>query len=187
MFLINSVNLKFFFSIKSSLSNRYQSGIVTAETPIDDLEHQIVVVMDNSHNEKFANYSPELNSVVNLVAGSNDLAKNTYSDTANMNKYSLKILSDGITTDTDIIQEIVPTSKLDNGMEMYLTDNFNALTLLTEYSANITPMEFWKNGPELVKYETIFNKSGTGILPIADAISYADRQHVEPQIIYPMI
>ena len=185
------INLKTIYNtlasaIKSSLTNRYSYGVVTSETPIDSLANQIVVIMDLKNNRNFANLSPELNKVVNMIAGSENMAKSTYTDTQSMNKYTLSILKDGITTDTDIIQEIVPT-QTDNDTEMYMTDNFNALTLLIDYSANITPMQFWHNGPELVKYETIFNKAGTGILPIADAISYAERHNAEPSIIYPMI
>jgi hypothetical protein len=171
--------------IEMYLSQAYGDAPIDSSTSIKDLAGSIVIIMDKSGNNKdFAKLSPSLNHRVHLTNDNINLFKKNLTDIENEDPIMVNTLEDGITTDAVGITEIVPTNA-NNGFEYHIMDNTDSLNMLINYSANICPMQFWSNGPELRAYETIFNKGKAGILPISDAISYAHQQSVIPVINYP--
>lgn len=172
-------------SIQSKLTLRYSESSMDATVSIQKLQRHIVIIMDTSYNNRhFANLSPNLKKLVHLQSNTDDIVKNNVTDVENMKEQKLKINADGISTNAEYIQEIVPTITK-NMYEYHMKDNMDALSMLVKYSANICPMQFWMNGPQLEAYENIFNKGGKGIIPISYALSYAEQQFAIPQIMFP--
>lgn len=169
-------------SAKAKLSLLYGNAPINAKTSIQTLQRQIVLIMDSSYNNRdYSSISPNLKKIINFDCPSSDIKKRNSSDLV---EEKLKISSDGITTDSGYLRQIVPTVT-ENEFEYHLKDNLDGLAMLTKYSANMCPMQFWVNGPQLQAYENIFNTGRNGVLPIAHTLSYSQQQSINPTIIYP--
>ena len=82
------------------------------------------------------------------------------------------------------MQQVLPMST-SNTIQYLFTDNFDAMSLISRYSVQFTPMLFWSNDTYLQIYETMFNKTGTGLIRLSSALNYADGQQVIPVIAFP--
>lgn len=172
-------------SIRVNLTKLYEGNSVDSNTLIQDLLGSIVTIMDTSnYNISFANLSNKLKTKIHMKTNSAAMTKMSYSDTEKLKKYTLETKSDGVTTNAEILQEITP-SIINDGFEMTMSDNYDAISMLTDYSFNICPMQFWNNGPQLNVYEKLFNAGNAGILTMSDAIHYAIQLTYLPKVIYP--
>lgn len=172
-------------SIEINLTKLYNGSTVNSNTLISALFGKIVTIMDTSnYNISFANLSNKLKTKIHMKTNSAAMTKMNYSDIEKLKKYTLETQSDGVTTNATILQEITP-SIVNEGFEETMSENYNAISMLTDYSFNICPMQFWNNGPQLYLYENIFNKGQAGILNMSDAIHYGFQMVLNPSIRFP--
>lgn len=171
-------------TIQQCFGNIQYSGNIDGETDLSTIGQQVVVVMDTYANRDYVGVSPNLADVINMESNSNVLTQTTYDEAITQTEMSYPIDANGVVTNMTIMQQVLPMS-ISNTIQYLFTDNFDAMSIISRYSAQITPMLFWSNDSYLQAYESMFNKTGTGIVRLSSAMNYADGQQVIPAIAFP--
>jgi len=175
-------------SIAKTISDRFATvqykGKVTGKTPINNIEQQVVVIMDTYANRDYVGVSPSLAKAINMESNSNVLTFTTYEDAITQAENSFPIDKNGIVTNMKIMQQVAPMSTV-SSVQYLFSDNFDSMSIISRYSAQFTPMLFYRNDTYLKEYEKMFNKSGTGIMTLSSAMNYSDGQQVIPGVVFP--
>jgi len=163
--------------LKSSISrfNEYQlpiyKGTLNETTTIDQLMGKIVFVI----------YQPNNNNPINSVGDIPILNanNNTSMTTQSMNNISQLqaplplTIADGFTTSPpNKIYQILPTGS---------TANSDVYSTIQRIGSQITPMCIWSNDTHLTNYESIFNNSRAGIVPLSTVLKYTKEN--DPNVI----
>jgi hypothetical protein len=169
--------------IHDQLTSQY-SAQVNGNTNMTVLKNQIVVIMDTYGNRDYVGSSPALSSIINMESNTNVLTHSTYEDIVTQSQNNFPIDGNGIVTNMKIMQQVLPMSTI-NGIQYLFTDNYDSMSIISRYSAQFTPMLFWKNDVYLQAYEKMFNTTGTGIMTLSSTMKYADGQKVVPLVSFP--
>ena len=172
--------------IKNRFANIQYSGEINGETDLSTIGRKVVVVMSTNANRDYVGVSPNLAKTVNMESNSNVLTHTTYDEAITQAENSYPIDENGLATNMTIMQQVLPMST-SNNIQYLFTDNFDAMSIISRYNAQFTPMLFWSNDTYLQGYEEMFNKSRTGILRLSSAMNYADGQQPISSIAFPII
>ena len=170
--------------VKDRLASVKYSGKVNENTDITKLARKAVVIMDTHANRDYVGVSPNLAKAVNMESNTDNLTHTTYEDIITESQHSFPIDGNGIVTNMDVMQQVLPMSTVSN-IQYLFTENYDVMSVISRYSAQFTPMLFWSNDSYLQAYEKMFNNSGTGIIALSSAMGYADGQQVVPLIAFP--
>jgi hypothetical protein len=153
----------------NKLHGRFNNVGTYRPTPIDPstqklqpLNRKIVIVLDTTYVKDIANCP--LNNYANMVVGSADIPKKSYS--AKIKNAYIPYDID-FTTDTTTIktfQEVVADSNSGGNISFY--------NMVFYYGVQITPAMFYYNDTELYNYEVLFENQRTAFCPIALANKY---------------
>ena len=177
-------------SIASAINDRFAniqySGEINGQTDLSTIGRKVVVVMSTHANRDYVGVSPNLAKTVNMESNSNVLTHTTYDEAITQAENSYPIDENGLATNMTIMQQVLPMST-SNNIQYLFTDNFDAMSIISRYNAQFTPMLFWSNDTYLQGYEEMFNKLGRGILRLSSAMNYADGQQPISSIAFPII
>jgi hypothetical protein len=170
--------------INDRFSNVQWKGKITSSSDISTIGSNIVVILDTFGNRDYKSISTTLPLSINMESNSNDLSHTTYEDKIKEKANQNTIDNKGIVTNMTSVNQVLPMSTV-NSVQYLFVDNYDSMSVISNYGANITPMMFWKNDSFLEIYENMFVKNGGGILKLSSAMKYADAQKIIPRIAYP--
>jgi len=171
-------------TIQKCFGNIQYKGKVNGQTDISKIGQKVVIIMNTYANRDYVGVSPKLAKVINMESNSDVLTQSTYDETITQTETNYPIDSNGIVTKITTMQQVLPMST-SNTIQYLFTDNFDAMSIISRYTVQFTPMLFWSNDSYLDTYETMFNRTGTGIIRLSSALNYADGQKVIPVLAFP--
>lgn len=139
------------------------TGIIDKNTTIDQLLGKVVFVINKTQISK----DDQNDYTIDSILHNND---NTFMTSLPISKAGnlkapipLTLADNFTTTPPDKIYQFFPTGA---------TGNSDVYSTIQSIGAQITPMCIWANDTHLANYETIFNSSNAGIVPLSAVLKY---------------
>jgi len=167
-------------SIDATLRGKLYSKKITDTTKLSDIMGKVVIIMDKTINRKYETDSIckvtdkdcyKLPKYINMDSGSDLLYQNTYTDILNQ-PYNIVNVIDKCDHCTNVRHNrmVVPEKTHSN------TNNPNALDLIGKHGCQIVTQRFYLKDDNLYKYEKLFDDNKGGVIPLAFAFDYIQKQ-----------